>query len=51
MYNGLQIDFSFSIQDWLDVFEELFDAINDFFKKLFGTGLFADEEVTTAAAE
>ncbi len=49
--DDLKIDFSFSIQDWLDVFQQLFDIFINFFDKL-GIKLFADaeDETTTAAA-
>ena len=48
--NDLEIDFSFSIQDWLDVFKELFEIFEKFFSDLFGGKLFADpaEESTSA---
>ncbi len=44
------IDFSFSIEDWLDLFKQLIDIFVNFFNKL-GFKLFADEEATTAPEE
>ncbi len=47
--NDLEIDFSFSIQDWLDVFRQFFNVFVDFFAAL-GIKLFADPEEETTSA-
>ena len=39
------IDFSFSIEDWMKLFEQFVAIIENFFDKL-GIKLFADEETT-----
>lgn len=39
------IDFSFSIEDWMALFQQFIDIITNFFDKL-GIKLFADEETT-----
>ena len=46
----MKIDFTLSIQDWMDLFERFFGAITNFFSRL-GIKLFADEEETTTAAQ
>jgi hypothetical protein len=45
----MKIDFTFSIQDWMEQFEKLFSIIENFFSRL-GIKLFADEEETTTGA-
>lgn len=45
----MKIDFTFSIQDWMEQFEKLFSIIENFFRRL-GIKLFADEEETTTGA-
>lgn len=44
------IDFSFSIEDWMELFQRLIDILTNFFDKL-GIKLFADEEDVTAPEE
>ncbi|MBR3598040.1 MAG: hypothetical protein IKL47_13825 [Clostridia bacterium] len=44
------IDFSFSIDDWMALFQRLIDIIVNFFDKL-GIKLFADEETTAPEEE
>ena len=46
----MKIDFTFSIQDWLDLFTKFFSIIENFFRRL-GIKLFADEEETTTEAQ
>lgn len=43
----MNIDFSFSIDDWMELFRRLFDLVINFFERL-GIQLFPDEESTTA---
>ncbi len=44
----MKIDFTFSVQDWIDQFKKLLGIFENFFRRL-GIKLFADEEETTAA--
>lgn len=44
------IDFSFSIEDWMEIFQRFIDIITNFFDKL-GIKLFADEETTAPEEE
>lgn len=46
----MKIDFTFSIQDWLDQFNKLLGIFENFFRRL-GIKLFADEEESTTAAQ
>ncbi len=46
----MKIDFTFSIQDWMDLFNKFFSIIENFFSRL-GIKLFADEEESTTAAQ
>ena len=49
MNNKIKIDFSFSIQDWLDLINRFFGAFENFFRRI-GFPLFAEsteEESTT----
>ena len=39
------LDFSLSIEDWMEMFQRLLDIFVNFFEKL-GIKLFADEETT-----
>lgn len=41
------IDFSMSIEDWMELFNRFISIIENFFKEL-GIKLFADKEETTA---
>ena len=47
MNKKIKIDFSFSIQNWLDVIEDFFRAFENFFRRI-GLPLFAEEETTQA---
>ena len=38
------IDFSFSIEDWLGYFQQLFEIVADFFRRAFGIELFKNSE-------
>ena len=44
----MKIDFTFSIQDWIDQFKKLLGIFENFFRRL-GIKLFADEEESTTA--
>ncbi len=44
------IDFSFSIEDWMAIFQRFIDIIVNFFDKL-GIKLFAEEETTAPEEE
>lgn len=46
----MKIDFTFSIQDWLEQFKKLLGIFENFFRRL-GIKLFADEEETTTEAQ
>ncbi len=46
----MKVDFTFSIQDWLDLFKKFFSIIENFFRRL-GIKLFADEDETTTEAQ
>ena len=46
----MKIDFTFSIQDWMDLFEKFFSIFENFFSRL-GIKLFADEEESTTEAQ
>ncbi len=41
----MNIDFSWSIEDWMDIFNQFIAIIENFFARL-GIQLFADEETT-----
>ncbi len=44
------IDFSMSISDWMELFEQFINLFKDFFAKL-GIQLFAEEETTVVPEE
>lgn len=44
------IDFSYSIEDWMALFQKLIDLVTNFFESL-GIKLFADEEATKPEEE
>ena len=51
MNNKIKVDFTFSIQDWLDLVKRFFGAFENFFRRI-GFPLFAEsteEESTTQA--
>ena len=47
MNKKIKIDFSFSIQDWLDLIDRFFSSFENFFRRI-GLPLFAEEETTQA---
>lgn len=46
----MTIDFSFSIEDWMDLFRQFFDIVINFFEKL-GIKLFPDETEEEASSD
>ena len=45
------IDFSYSTQDWLDAFQQLFDILARFFKRAFDIDLFKQNDAADASAD
>lgn len=46
----MNIDFSFSIQDWVAMFDQLLSVFENFFARI-GMKLFADDEESTTKAK
>lgn len=46
----MNIDFSYSIEDWMAIIKQFFQIIIDFFKGI-GIDIFAEETTTAAPAE
>ena len=49
MNNKIKVDFTFSIQDWLDLVKRFFGAFENFFRRI-GMPLFSESEETTTQA-
>lgn len=47
----MKIPFDFSIDDWLDRFQQLFQIVADFLKNAFNFDLFASEDQLSGGSE
>ncbi len=45
------IDFSFSIEDWLGYFQQLFEIVADFFRRAFGIEIFKTDNAAAQTDE